>query len=76
MVVVVINNGEGVVGVVYDVKVVFVCVFGKCGGLMFDIVDGIIWVLGGFVLGVLVNVNFVDVINMSLGGSGLCSLIM
>lgn len=67
-----INNGVGMVGVVYKVKVLLVCVFGKCGGYFFDIVDVIIWVFGGMVVGVFVNVNLVEVINMSFGGSGSC----
>ncbi|MFY8298560.1 S8 family peptidase [Pseudoalteromonas sp. SS15] len=67
------NNGEGVVGVAYDSKVVPVRVLGKCGGLTSDIADGIIWAAGGSVSGVPANPNPADVINMSLGGSGACS---
>ncbi|TMO55189.1 S8 family peptidase [Pseudoalteromonas phenolica] len=67
------NNGEGVVGVAYDSKVVPVRVLGKCGGLTSDIADGIIWASGGSVSGVPSNANPADVINMSLGGSGACS---
>jgi serine protease len=67
------NNGEGVVGVAYDSKVVPVRVLGKCGGLTSDIADGIIWASGGSVSGVPTNANPADVINMSLGGSGSCS---
>lgn len=67
------NNGEGVVGVAYDSKVVPVRVLGKCGGLTSDIADGIIWAAGGSVSGVPANPNPADVINMSLGGSGSCS---
>lgn len=72
IVVVVINNFIGVVGVVYGVKVVFVCVLGKCGGFILDIVDGIVWVVGGSVVGVFVNINVVVVINFLLGGVGVC----
>lgn len=75
IIVVVINNSIGVVGIVFNVKVVLVCVFGKCGGYIFDIVDVIVWVLGGIVSGVLVNVNLVEVINMLLGGGGSCLII-
>ena len=67
------NNGEGVVGVAYDSKVVPVRVLGKCGGITSDIADGIIWAAGGSVSGVPANPNPADVINMSLGGSGSCS---
>lgn len=75
IVVVVINNSIGVVGIVFNVKVVLVCVLGKCGGYIFDIVDVIVWVFGGIVSGVLVNVNLVEVINMLLGGGGSCFII-
>ncbi len=67
------NNGEGVVGVAYDAKVVPVRVLGKCGGLTSDIADGIVWASGGSVSGTTPNANPADVINMSLGGSGACS---
>lgn len=41
---------------------------GYCGGIDVDIVDGIMWVFGGEVLGVFINYNFVKVINLSFGG--------
>lgn len=75
IVVEVINNGIGMVGVVYKFKVLLVCVFGKCGGSLLDIVDVIIWVFGGIVVGILVNFNLVEIINMSLGGGGVCDLV-
>lgn len=44
-----------------------VCVLGKCGVLLFDMVDGMLWVGGINVFGVLINVNLVWVVNVSFG---------
>lgn len=55
-----------------------VCVFGKCGGVVFDIIDVMVWVIGdSSVFGVngillLVNLFMVKVVNMSFGGVGNC----
>lgn len=37
------------------------CVFGKCGVLVVDMVDGMCWVVGLLVVGVLVNFNLVRI---------------
>jgi serine protease len=68
------NNSTGVAGVAYDAKVVPVRVLGRCGGYLSDIADGIIWAAGGSVSGVPDNPNPAQVLNLSLGGSGACSI--
>ncbi|MBS7660588.1 S8 family serine peptidase [Pseudomonas lalucatii] len=68
------HNGEGVAGVAYNAKVMPVRVLGTCGGYTSDIADGIVWASGGSVSGVPTTSTPAQVINMSLGGSGSCSL--
>ncbi|WPC07079.1 S8 family peptidase [Pseudomonas benzenivorans] len=68
------NNIEGVAGVAYNAKIMPVRVLGTCGGYTSDIADGIIWASGGSVSGVPMTSTPAQVINMSLGGSGACSL--
>lgn len=67
------NNGLGVAGVSWGAKVVPVRVLGLGGGTLSDIVDGLLWAAGVEVPGVPRNANPAQVINMSLGGKGLCS---
>lgn len=68
------NNAAGVAGTAFDSKVLSVRVLGKCGGTLADIADGITWASGGTVSGVpAVGANKATVINMSLGGSGVCT---
>ncbi|QSX74503.1 S8 family serine peptidase [Lysobacter arenosi] len=67
------NNGVGVAGVAYNAKVMPVRVLGHCGGLTSDIADAVTWASGGSVPGIPDNANPVEVINMSLGGSGTCA---
>jgi len=67
------NNGVGVAGVNWNVKVQPVRALGKCGGTMTDINDAIRWAAGLTVPGVPVNPTPAKVINMSLGGYGACS---
>ena len=67
------NNSLGVAGINWQSKVLPVRVLGKCGGYSSDIVDGIRWAAGIAVAGVPANANPAKVINMSLGGSGICS---
>ncbi|MBB4734508.1 serine protease [Micrococcus cohnii] len=66
------TDSEGVVGVAPDATIQPVRVLGKCGGSLSDITDAIIWSAGGDVPGVPRNENPADVINMSLGGGGMC----
>lgn len=67
------NNGTGMAGIAHDAKVLPVRVLGHCGGYTSDIADAIEWASGGSVAGVPDNPNPAQVINMSLGGSGVCS---
>ena len=66
------NNSLGVAGVAFGAKVQPLRVLGKCGGYTSDIADAIIWASGGTVAGVPANTTPAKVINMSLGGSGMC----
>lgn len=67
------NDGQGVVGVNWNSKILPVRVLGKCGGYTSDIADGIRWAAGGSVSGVSANKNPARIINMSLGGEGPCT---
>ncbi len=67
------NNGVGVAGINWNVKVQPVRVLGKCGGTMVDINDAIRWAAGLPVPGVPNNPTPAKVINMSLGGASPCS---
>ncbi|MFE1249610.1 S8 family serine peptidase [Streptomyces sp. NPDC058741] len=67
------NNGKGVAGIAHGAKVSPIRVLGKCGGYDSDIIDAITWASGGTVSGVPANGNVAKVINMSLGGGGVCS---
>lgn len=66
------NNGAGVAGVAFGAKLVPIRVLGRCGGLLNDIAEAIIWAAGGAVKGVPTNPNPAKIINMSLGGAGAC----
>jgi serine protease len=66
------NNNLGVAGVAFGAKVMPLRVLGKCGGYTSDIADAIVWASGGTVTGVPANTTPAKVINMSLGGSGMC----
>jgi serine protease len=67
------NNGVGVAGVNWTVRLQAVRVLGKCGGTMVDINDAIRWAAGMPVPGVPDNPTPARVINMSLGGNQPCS---
>ena len=66
------NNTLGVAGVAFDAKIMPVRTLGTCGGLSSDSADAIVWAAGGTVGSIPVNTNPVEVINMSLGGTGTC----
>lgn len=68
------NNSKGVAGVAFNAKVMPVRVLGRCGGYGSDIADAIVWAAGGSVADLPANANPVEVINLSLGGPGNCSL--
>jgi len=67
------NNGLGMAGVAWGVKLLPVRVLGKCGGYDSDIMAGMKWAAGIAVPGVPANPNKAKVLNLSLGGSGNCS---
>ncbi|MGE8279443.1 MAG: S8 family peptidase [Stenotrophomonas sp.] len=66
------NNGIGVAGLAYKAKLLPVRVLGSCGGGDTDIAEGMLWAAGVDVPGLPKNPNPADVINMSLGGPGIC----
>ncbi len=67
------NNGVGVAGVNWMSPLVPVRVTGKCGGFISDIAEGIRWAAGLTVTGVPANPHPAKVLNLSLGGPGVCS---
>lgn len=68
------NNAVGVAGTAYRAKVLTARALGACGGTLADIADAVTWASGGAVAGVpAVGVNKASVINMSLGGGGICT---
>jgi serine protease len=69
------NNGVGMASVGRTVRILPVRVLGKCGeGMTSDIIAGMRWAAGLMVPGVPANPDRAQVINMSLGGEGTCSL--
>ncbi|MGC1547601.1 MAG: S8 family serine peptidase, partial [Rhodanobacter sp.] len=66
------DNGVGMAGVAHNAKVLPIRVLGHCGGYNSDIADAIVWASGGHVDGVPDNQHPAQVINMSLGGGGVC----
>jgi serine protease len=66
------NNGIGVAGVAWNAKILPVRVLGRCGGRTSDIAEAMRWAAGLAVPGVPQNPNPAKVINLSLGGKGLC----
>ncbi len=67
------NNGVGMASVGRTVRILPVRVLGKCGGFDADIIAGMRWAAGLSVPGVPANPNPARVINMSLGGAGVCT---
>ena len=68
------NNSTGISGITWQGKILPVRALGKCGGLDSDILDGMRWAAGLHVTGVPDNPHPAQVINMSLGGSGSCTM--
>ena len=66
------NNGTGVAGVNWTSKIQPVRVLGACGGYTSDIADGMRWAAGIAVAGAPVNATPARVLNLSMGGSGVC----
>jgi serine protease len=67
------NNALGIAGVAFAAKVQPVRVLGHGGGYTSDIADAITWASGGTVAGVPANATPAEVLNLSLGGQGMCS---
>ena len=67
------DNGVGMAGAGWNVRVLPVRVLGKCFGYTSDIVTGIRWAAGIAVPGLPVNPNPARVINLSLGSADVCS---
>ena len=67
------DNGVGMAGAGWNVRVLPVRVLGKCFGYTSDIIAGMRWAAGLSVPGVPANPNPARVINLSLGSSGACS---
>ena len=70
------NNNAGVAGVAFGAQVQPVRVLGAGGGTFQDVADGIVWASGGSVPGVPDNATPAEVINLSLGGGGMCAAAM
>lgn len=66
------NDAEGIAGVNWNVAVQPVRALGKCGGATSDIIDAIRWSAGLVVTGLPLNTTPARIINMSLGGAGVC----
>ncbi len=69
------NNGQGMAGVDWAARILPVRVLGKCGGYTSDILDGARWAAGLAVPGVPNNPTPANVLNISLGGIGACSVL-
>lgn len=67
------DNAAGIAGVTHGTRLLMVRALGKCGGFTSDIVDAMRWAAGIPVPGVPDNANPARVINLSLGGEGVCS---
>jgi len=67
------NNGIGMAGVGWNLKILPVRVLGKCFGYDSDIIAGMRWAAGLPLAGVPANTTPARVINLSLGGDGSCS---
>ncbi|MCO5400014.1 MprA protease, GlyGly-CTERM protein-sorting domain-containing form [Ralstonia soli] len=67
------NNGVGIAGVGWNTPIVPVRVSGRCGALLSDTVDGMLWAGGIAVPGAPANANPARVVNVSLGSTGQCS---
>jgi serine protease len=73
------DNGEGITGTGYHVRVVPVRALGKCGGYDSDVMAAMYWAAGLSIPSSLLsgapapNANPARIINMSLGGVGECN---
>ena len=67
------NNNLGIAGLNWNAKILPVRVFGKCGAVLSDILDGMRWAAGLSVAGAPVNTNPARVMNLSFGGGQPCT---
>ncbi len=67
------SNGIGVAGVDWNARVVPARALGRCGGDFSDILDAMTWSAGLPVPGVPANPHPAKVINLSVGGEGVCT---
>jgi serine protease len=73
LVVALTDNGIGMAGVAPGARVLPVRVLGRCGGYDSDIIAGLRWAAGLSVPGAPRNPYPARVVNLSLGGEGVCS---
>lgn len=66
------GNNTGVAGIAFGAKVVPVRVLGRCGGLLSDVAEGIVWAAGGSIAGVPANPYPAKVITLALGVQAPC----
>lgn len=67
------DDAIGMAGTAHGARIVPVRVLGKCGGYDSDIVAGMLWAAGLERTAGVANANPARVLNLSLGGAGLCS---
>lgn len=68
------NNQTGIAGGTWSTQILPVRALGKCGGHLSDLVDAIRWSAGLKVPGVPNNPHPADIINLSVGMQGHCSV--
>lgn len=66
------DNGTGVAGIAPQAHILPVRVFGKCGGYVSDVVDGVYWAAGLPVADAPLNTNPARVLNLSMSALGSC----
>lgn len=66
------DNGQGMAGAGWDVRLLPLRVLGKCGGFESDVVAAMRWGAGIAISGLPSNPNPAQVLNLSLGGLGAC----
>lgn len=69
------DNGVGMAAAGWNTVVLPVRVLGKCGGFDSDIIDGMRWAAGLPVLNAPTNPTPAKIINLSLGGEGVCNAV-
>jgi serine protease len=70
------NNGVGIAGIGWNVRVQPIRALGRCGGSLSDIGEAILWAAGRDVPGLPRNQTPARVISLSLGGGQACSATM